>query len=317
MEEHQNTVGTSSVFDTESIDEIINELDGRVVPQHEEPVRITEIPNPQEQLQAQNAIPEPEAEETAVEYTDSLIDGLDKSIDRTDITTARFSGAEWYEKTRKLNIIIAGIGGIGSWLSLFVSRLKPYALSLFDDDIVDPVNLAGQLYSINDAGLYKVCAMSEKIRTYSDYLMTSIFNEKYTGQFTTDVMLCGFDNMKARKTYYYKWKNHVLDTDIDDRCKCLFLDGRLGLEELQVFAIRGNESELMNKYENEFLFDDSEAEQVPCSMKQTSFMASMIGSVMTNLLVNFATNIGQPMDVRQIPFLTTYDATTMKLQLTD
>ncbi len=40
-------------------------------------------------------------------------------------------------------------------------------------------------------------------------------------------------------------------------------------------------------------------------------MANMIGSVMVNLFVNFVANECDPVFPRDVPFLTTYDASTM------
>ena len=67
----------------------------------------------------------------------------------------------------------------------------------------------------------------------------------------------------------------------------------------------------MDRYEKEFLFRDSEAEETLCSYKQTTFMANMIGSVMVNLFVNFCANECNPLIPRDLPFFTEYSADTM------
>lgn len=67
----------------------------------------------------------------------------------------------------------------------------------------------------------------------------------------------------------------------------------------------------MKKYENEWLFDDTEAEETLCSYKQTSFCANMIASVMVNLFVNFIANQCEPLIERELPFYTSYDAERM------
>lgn len=85
----------------------------------------------------------------------------------------------------------------------------------------------------------------------------------------------------------------------------------MAAEEFQVFAIKGDDKRAMEIYEEEWLFDDSEAEETLCSYKQTTFMANMIGSVMVNLFVNFVANECDPVFPRDVPFLTTYDASTM------
>ena len=61
--------------------------------------------------------------------------------------------------------------------------------------------------------------------------------------------------------------------------------------------------------------DDEEAEEAPCSYKQTSFCASMIGSLITNLYVNFCANRCNPLIERSLPFITEYNAETMFLKV--
>ena len=62
----------------------------------------------------------------------------------------RFRGVEWYDEASKNDIIIGGIGGIGSHLCFLMSRMNPNYMYLFDGDTVEAANLSGQLYSISD-----------------------------------------------------------------------------------------------------------------------------------------------------------------------
>ena len=50
-------------------------------------------------------------------------------------------------------------------------------------------------------------------------------------------------------------------------------------------------------------------------MKQTSYMAAMIGSVISNIFANFAANSSFGMDARAFPFITLYDARDMRMQI--
>ena len=63
--------------------------------------------------------------------------------------TLRFSSADWFEKIKEQEVVLAGLGGIGSWCALLLSRLDIRYLTLYDDDVVDSVNLAGQFYRKN------------------------------------------------------------------------------------------------------------------------------------------------------------------------
>ena len=230
-----------------------------------------------------------------------------------NLNTARFSNAMWYNAIQCQEILLAGCGGIGSYVAFLLSRLKPLRILLFDPDKVEEVNMAGQLYSHNNIGMYKVDAMNIMARNYSNYYSTFSFRRRIDkNSETSDIMICGFDNMAARKLFFEKWVYHVSQKPEEKRKNCLFIDGRLAAEEFQVFCITGDDTYNIQKYKQECLFTDAEADETPCSYKQTTFIANMIGSVMVNLLVNFIANTIVP-DLRALPFFTSYNASTMTL----
>ena len=230
-----------------------------------------------------------------------------------DEATSRFSSAIWYEKIQEKTVIVAGCGGIGSWTTLLLARMKPASMFIYDNDIIEAVNMSGQLYSQSDLGRPKVSALAEMIRNYADYGSVFAISERFTEESeASDIMICGFDNMAARKLFFNKWLSHVQSKPEEERKNCLFIDGRLAAEEFQVLCIKGDDEYNINRYNNEFLFSDAEADETICSYKQTTFCANMIASYMVNLFVNFCANeVGA---YRDLPFLTTYNAETMYLK---
>lgn len=227
-----------------------------------------------------------------------------------DEATSRFSSAIWYENIQKKTIIVAGIGGIGSYVVFLLARLKPASLFIYDNDVVEAVNMSGQLYGQSDIGAPKVNALVNMIKSYADYNSVFAIAERFTYECEpTDIMICGFDNMEARRVFFTKWVEHVQSKPEEERKNCLFIDGRLAAEEFQILCIRGDDEYNINRYSNEFLFSDTEADETICSYKQTTFCANMIASYMVNLFVNFCANeVGA---YRDLPFLTTYNAIAM------
>lgn len=226
--------------------------------------------------------------------------------------TSRFSGAIWFDNIQTKTITLAGVGGIGSYVAFLLSRLHPQTLYLYDDDIVEAGNMSGQLYSANDIGQHKVNAIASMISDYSNYYDYVTYADRFVEiSGATNIMICGFDNMEARKIFYNSWKSLVATLPEEERKTCLFIDGRLAAESFQVLCIKGDDVHSMKKYEQEFLFHDSEAEETICSYKQTTFMANMIASVMVNLFVNFCANECNPLIPRDLPFFTEYSADTM------
>ena len=232
-----------------------------------------------------------------------------------DEATSRFSSAIWYENIQKKTVTLAGVGGIGSYVGFLLARMKPAFMFIYDDDIVEAVNMSGQLYGQSDLGRPKVSALAGMIRNYAGYGGVFAMTERFTDESeASDIMICGFDNMAARRLFFNKWVNHVQSKPEEERKNCLFIDGRLAAEEFQILCIKGDDEYNINRYNDEFLFSDAEADVTICSYKQTTFCANMIASYMINLFVNFCANQCEPIIDRDLPFLTTYNAETMYLK---
>lgn len=226
--------------------------------------------------------------------------------------TSRFSGTEWYNEIQKQRIIIAGIGGIGSNCVYQLARMNPAALFMYDDDIVEQANMSGQLYCQDNIGKAKVDAMADMIKSYTTMRNIYAIKDKFKADSEAgDVMICGFDNMEARRIFFMAWNNHVMAKPEEERKKCLYLDGRLSINTLQVFCITGDNDWAMAEYADKYLFTDAEAEETQCSLKQTTYLACMIGSFIVNLFTNWTANLLNPIIPYDLPFFTEYDAQNM------
>lgn len=228
----------------------------------------------------------------------------------------RFSSALWFEKMQEQIIILAGVGGIGSWSSLLLAKMNPKELYLYDMDKVEVQNLAGQLYSKDDVGEFKVNALANTIRKFTGYGNIFAIPQRYTISdecISGKVMICGFDNMSAREVFFQKWESRVNSLSDEEKKECLFIDGRLTADELQVFCIRGNATPLIEKYKSKYLFPQYMAQSLPCSFRQTGYMANMIGGIIANLVVNFCANLCNPQMKRTLPFVTKYTSDFMLL----
>lgn len=229
----------------------------------------------------------------------------------------RFKGALWYNKVSKSVITIIGVGGIGSFVSFLLSRTSPKTIYIMDDDEVEGVNLSGQFYDKNSIRKKKVDAASKIIEDFSGYNSVVAIPRKFTEECgLSKITICGLDNMESRKVVFNSWLKLVDSMPENERNEFIFIDGRLAVESLQVFCITGDNSEAICKYRDQYLFSDSEADATSCSYKQTTFMASMIGSIITNLFINFITNSIVP-SLRDLPFYTSYDADTMIFKTND
>jgi len=252
-----------------------------------------------------------ESESSSVEEASEGIPENSPTLTMDD-STSRFSGTEWFDAIQTKRVVIAGCGGIGSWTTLQIARMSPAALFLYDDDTVETANMSGQLFSRDDIGRAKVDAMASMIVKYTSTTHVYAVRERFdSSTIPGTIMICGFDNMAARKTFFESWKNLVGSTADEEKKNCLFIDGRLSIDCLQVFCMTGDDEANMRRYEEQFLFNDSEADETICSMKQTTYLACMIGSIIVNLFTNFVANSLDPVIPYDLPFFTEYDAQNM------
>ena len=214
-------------------------------------------------------------------------------MNEIDVTKSRFRDASWFGNIETLTtpIVVGGAGGIGSWLTLFLGRmLSDSYLFLYDFDNVEEVNIAGQMFSKQHIGMSKVHAVQDIIGNFTEYGSLSAQNEKYDeNSLKSPIMFSCFDNMKARKIMFKNWMSEAPKHE-----NAVFIDGRLLAEQLQVFFVT---LETAERYEKEFLFDDSEVEDANCSYKQTSHFAAIIAARMVQGFTNWLIK-----DEAEVPF---------------
>lgn len=223
---------------------------------------------------------------------------------------SRVKGASWFPLLYKKDVMVLGQGGIGSWTALLLSRIG-CTLHLFDMDRYEVHNMTGQIVKHNAVGMYKVDAMSDVIAEFSPNCEMHVYPIRYDeDSFSNDIMICGFDNMAARKAAFQNWKKHISGLPEGVRQNCFFQDGRLLAEQLQIFSIPGNDDERIATYEKDWLFDDKEVEEAECTFKQTSHCAAMIASHMVGFLTNWVANVSMEAKgfppIRQVPFMYEY-----------
>jgi molybdopterin/thiamine biosynthesis adenylyltransferase len=216
----------------------------------------------------------------------------------------RVKGASWFSFLYKRDVMVLGQGGIGSWTALLLSRIG-CNLYLYDHDTYEPHNMTGQLVRKKDIDKRKSDVAKELIADFSPDAVVEA-DGKYTEDSpASDIMICGFDNMAARKLAFTKWVDYVAN-EAPVKSKCFFIDGRLNAELLQVFCIPGDRQDLISKYHSEYLFDDTEVQEQDCTFKQTSHCAAMIASYMVTFLTNWVYNSETGKKIRQVPFFYQY-----------
>lgn len=221
----------------------------------------------------------------------------------------RFQDALWVNKP--VAIHVGGAGGIGSWFCFFATRAG-FKVAVYDFDNVEEHNLGGQLFLTQDIGNLKINALSNVISLFNDHDFqfysknaridehTSYYPFKYYNGLT--IIVSAFDNMKARTDLF-----NIAIKLTDDEQKVFFVDGRLLMEQMRIYCIDMSDDSKVEDYALNHLFDDSEVEELPCSMKQVSHGAAMIATHMLGFITNKISNEYEWKDeVFKVPYIWDY-----------
>lgn len=221
-------------------------------------------------------------------------------------TNNRQAGADWYSIVQDIeSAAIIGCGGIGSWLALFLNKIG-LSLTLFDFDKVEAHNIGGQIFGRIGVNQYKSEALFETIQLFGN---PNVKVQPFTlsaAEATFNhipIILSGVDTLQARKEILTELENPAGTWKI-------YIDGRLRLNEFQIYVVYNNTADI-KRYKDilEATVDTPE----PCNAQQTSYMAAMIGSYMTNLLLNYYINIKNNADITEKIFKLSFNAENNQL----
>lgn len=225
-----------------------------------------------------------------------------------NVKVSRFRDAPWFEENTP--IIIGGVGGIGSWLSLFLAR-QSADLYIFDNDSYEEVNMAGQFCKTEDIGKLKTKAIKDNIFDFTGNQKVTSFQLYEEGSFANEIMFSGFDNMQARKTMFESWINFVGDSAEKREKVTVFIDGRLNAEEAEIYIVTPDKIDEYRKT----LFDDSEASPLNCSYKSTTHCSAIIAGLMVSAYNNVVTNHKLNLDYRVVPFSIKYQLPFLNFEI--
>jgi len=186
---------------------------------------------------------------------------------------------DWSDQTGFFNptkvisaITLVGCGGIGSNVAYELITMGFRRFVLYDDDVVEPRNLASQKAYRHD-DLYK-----PKVKALAIVLIEHGATEVLIRQrrFTADdiidtpVVIGGVDSMASRQLI---WDAVTNSPDVE-----LYLDGRLNGEVAQVCAIEPNDADW---YLDTWLFPDSEGMKGgDCTKRAIVYPATLMAGMM-------------------------------------
>lgn len=200
----------------------------------------------------------------------------------------RFKDAPFFKKINTTKILIAGAGGVGSWLALFLTRCG-YTIDIADSDTVSIENFAGQFFIKDNIGMYKTDAVKNLISLFVEYgnvsTRTTNINKNSNQLEGVHVYVSAADTVDARQIMASKWLE-------DPHPNKLFIDARLGAEyfSLKVMHSIGLypyvQNDIYYNYMKELHTLESLEDDV-CTYRQTTHIAAMSASYITSIINNF------------------------------
>ena len=181
---------------------------------------------------------------------------------------------------------ILGCGAIGSSAAQQLIRMSGLNFVLYDNDVVEDVNIGVSQYDSRHIGMPKVVALMNTMMEINDQATidceVGLFRELVP--YGNDIVILGFDSMKSRmdavKTVL-ETRNHSI--------LCL-IDGRMGAETYQQYNFP---KPTIDRYTKTW-YPDEEGSEEPCNAKATTYCSNMSGSFIVNAIRKFVTK--QPLE---------------------
>lgn len=166
-------------------------------------------------------------------------------------------------------VTLIGVGSIGSFTALALTKLGVEHMTVYDEDGVSNHNIPNQFYRMKDVNKFKGEAMAEIIQEFNGVTIQPKL-EFYKDQPLSEVVIVATDSMTSRKMV---WKQFVNQ----DSAKVL-IEARMGGELGYVYlVVKGNDKHMTCYEEN--LYSDEEAADIPCTERSIIYNVLMIASL--------------------------------------
>jgi len=215
-----------------------------------------------------------------------------------DIRFLRQQDAINMSRLSQVGITVIGAGAIGSTACVFLGKMGACGLQVWDADTVESHNWSNQLYRDEDIGKLKAVALIEVMEAFGGHTPNAVA-ARYVDQALSEVVISAVDSMESRKAI---WKSVRKQPEVR-----LYLDARIGLETLVVYAVRPQAKEDRASYAKS-LCSDAEALQEPCTARSVCYTPLMAAAVLCNLVKRYVND--EVIPARVILDLTTFTMMT-------
>lgn len=174
-------------------------------------------------------------------------------------------------------VTIYGVGAVGSFTGLILGKMGIPNIVIYDPDIVDACNHSSQNYrpKIDDDKL-KVDAFSEIMKDFTTANIAAFPRAFHGEPRPKGYVICAVDSMEARIEI---WQNAIRYNMFVP----LYIESRMGGEELHLFAINPTDPNQVNEYEKT-LHSSSKAFQEDCTAKAIAYTSAFAAGMISREL---------------------------------
>ena len=184
-------------------------------------------------------------------------------------------------------IVVIGAGAIGSATVVTLAKMGCSHITVWDDDILEEVNVPNQLCKPSMVGRPKLEALRELTEDLTGVLIKAEYR-RYRGQKLRGVVIAAVDSMDARLAV---WKRVKLDPEVP-----LLIDARMGAEFARIYATRPCDPSDIDFYEQN-LYGSSAAERLPCSARSVVYCPTVVAGFIGTFVKDHATGEELPLEV--------------------
>lgn len=184
------------------------------------------------------------------------------------------------ERLANTQIILIGVGGIGSNLALNLAKMGARNIEVWDDDTLEEHNISNQMYPSSFVGKPKAEGCAEFIHFMEGY-RPEYFEEKFResmGHEDDAIYIVGVDSMSARSGIWDRLKEKPFG---------LFIDCRMGATSAQINVVSPSNRE----WYAGTLYSDADAVDLPCTARSTIYAPSFISATVCSQVASFV-NMG-------------------------
>lgn len=178
---------------------------------------------------------------------------------------------------------IIGAGGIGNSLIQLFAKMGVSKIHVWDDDIFEARNGPTEVaYSEALVGQPKIDVAAATVDfLVGDHCKLIRHQERVTPDTPlSGIVISGVDSMASRKQIWKAVLNCFFDV-------ALYIDARSAGEEIAIFNVDPMDDENAHIYEEDWLFDDSEATPLECGARNIGYISFLIAAIVAANVAKF------------------------------